>query len=200
MAISLNDIALRYKSDKASWGHNYTKLYTKYFAELRDKPIQLMEIGIGDHGGDTFRIWNEYFPNAKHLIGIDNNRNLLNKAQLLPKVSTHWADQGNIESLEILSKHIKEFCGELDIIIDDGSHENKHIINTFEILFPLLKNGGYYIIEDTYKSYIDIIPGITSIQYFSNLIPSLDFKISGLPNKEIATIHFYPEIIIIQKA
>jgi hypothetical protein len=32
--------------------------------------------------------------------------------------------------------------GDLDIIIDDGSHINEHVINTFKYLFPKLKSGG----------------------------------------------------------
>ena len=43
--------------------------------------------------------------------------------------------------------------GEPDIIIDDGSHLNEHVIKTFQILFPKLKNGGIYVIEDTQTAY-----------------------------------------------
>ena len=39
----------------------------------------------------------------------------------------------------ILSKFHK-----LDIIIDDGSHLNKHQVKSFELLFPYLNKGGYY--------------------------------------------------------
>ena len=43
--------------------------------------------------------------------------------------------------------------GPLDIIIDDGSHLNEHVIRTFEILFPLLNEGGIYAVEDLQTSY-----------------------------------------------
>ncbi len=41
----------------------------------------------------------------------------------------------------------------VDIIIDDGSHMNEHMIKSFKILFPLLNQGGYYAIEDMHHAY-----------------------------------------------
>ena len=35
-----------------------------------------------------------------------------------------------------------------DIIIDDGSHDPKDQIKSFESLFPSLKCGGVYVVED----------------------------------------------------
>jgi hypothetical protein len=40
------------------------------------------------------------------------------------------------------------FVGEIDIIIDDASHQYHFTKATFEITFPYLANGGLYIIED----------------------------------------------------
>ncbi|MFK7058789.1 CmcI family methyltransferase [Flavobacterium oreochromis] len=54
---------------------------------------------------------------------------------------------------ENLLKGICKEVGEFDLIIDDGSHINDHVIKTFEYLFPRLKKGGYYVIEDTQTSY-----------------------------------------------
>jgi hypothetical protein len=38
--------------------------------------------------------------------------------------------------------------GNFDIIIDDGSHRNNDIKVSFDVLFPALKSGGLYFIED----------------------------------------------------
>jgi hypothetical protein len=36
----------------------------------------------------------------------------------------------------------------IDIIIDDGDHQLESAIKTFSILSDLIKQGGFYIIED----------------------------------------------------
>jgi hypothetical protein len=43
--------------------------------------------------------------------------------------------------------------GRPDIVLDDGSHVAEHQKASFETLFPLLKEGGLYVIEDTHTSY-----------------------------------------------
>ena len=57
-----------------------------------------------------------------------------------------------------LQKVAGEF-GPFDLIIDDGSHVNAHVITTFEVLFPLLKTGGLYVVEDTQTSYWPVLGG-----------------------------------------
>ena len=47
-----------------------------------------------------------------------------------------------------LSKVIKQI-GRPSIIIDDGSHKSDDITTSFKYLFPKLKNGGLYVVEDT---------------------------------------------------
>ena len=42
---------------------------------------------------------------------------------------------------------------ELDVIIDDGSHDPEDMMLGFDIMFPLLKEGGLYILEDVETSY-----------------------------------------------
>jgi hypothetical protein len=49
--------------------------YQQYFAPLRDKPLRILEIGVGGYddpsiGGDTLRVWKQYFPKAM-VYGID---------------------------------------------------------------------------------------------------------------------------------
>jgi len=40
-----------------------------------------------------------------------------------------------------------------DFVIDDGSHRYSDIMSTFIFLYPLLKKGAYYFIEDLHASY-----------------------------------------------
>jgi hypothetical protein len=61
----------------------------------------------------------------------------------------------NVKILEIGSqydgiflKQIIEKYGEFDLILDDGSHMNNHVIFSFKNLFSSVKSGGAYIVED----------------------------------------------------
>ena len=50
-------------------------------------------------------------------------------------------------------KSVVDEMGGLDIVIDDGSHINQHVIESFQILFPHLSRRGFYWIEDLHTSY-----------------------------------------------
>src|SRR5882672_934336 len=70
----LTALAIKHGTDK--WGpHFYTPVYHALFAHLRDRPIRLLEIGIGGYeyntvGGASLAMWAEYFPRAR-IVGID---------------------------------------------------------------------------------------------------------------------------------
>ena len=89
-------------------------------------------------------------------------------------------DQSDPEFLKALIKKI----GKPDIIIDDGSHYNKHVLASFGILFPLLSDNGIYVIEDLYTSYWEKMGGgysetenlDTSISMLKRLIDSINYK------------------------
>ena len=56
---NLTSIAEFYKTDK--YEHGYTKVYEKYFESLREKKLQILEIGIAD--GKSLLTWSDYFKN-----------------------------------------------------------------------------------------------------------------------------------------
>ena len=79
------------------------------------------------------------------------------------------ADQSKFSSLQYF---VKETLGSLDhpallsdrkgwehtgwdFIVDDGSHVPTHMISTFQTLWPYLRHGGVYVIEDIGFSYTD---------------------------------------------
>ena len=43
--------------------------------------------------------------------------------------------------------------GPPDLVVDDGSHVSAHVIATFRALFPLVREGGLYVVEDLHTSY-----------------------------------------------
>jgi hypothetical protein len=141
--MSLDQIGLKYKTDKASNGHNYLSYYEMFFRDYKDKDINLLEIGIWE--GSSLKMWAEYFKNGI-ITGFDIDEKEQYRTE---RINTFKGDQFNTLDLENVSKK----HGEFSIIVDDGSHECHHQIKSFYTLFPLLKSGGLYCIEDLLCGY-----------------------------------------------
>ncbi|MBH8561821.1 class I SAM-dependent methyltransferase [Nostoc sp. CENA67] len=137
------------------WGnesgdHMYAQHYEKHFAPIRKQELKILEIGIGGYdnpadGGSSLKLWKTYFPNSM-IYGID----IVDKTAFAEDRIKIF--QGSQDDEDFLKEVIDE-TGKLDIIIDDGSHINQHVIKSFKTLFPALKDGGIYIVEDTHTSY-----------------------------------------------
>lgn len=146
----LRKLATFYGSSK--WDLNwYAQHYNKHFAPLRLKNLKILEIGVGGYddpkaGGESLRMWKRYFPNSM-IYGID----IVDKTALEEHRIKIF--QGSQDDESFLNKVVAE-TGKLDIIIDDGSHINEHVIKSFKILFPELNDGGIYVVEDTWSSYL----------------------------------------------
>lgn len=160
---SLTEISNRYASDKGTIGpsdawtaHNYTDIYEAYLSAYRMETITLLEIGLGvtgdrwdarivqgkNSGGASIKMWQDYFPNGR-IFGID-----INAASYLDtdRVSTFVVDQSSVEELDSFWGSIGK--PSFDFIIDDGSHRPDHQQISLGFLFPKLKPGGLYFIED----------------------------------------------------
>lgn len=148
-ADDLNKLATLYSTDK--WNsHFYTPHYQKHFGHMRRKRMNIIEIGVGGDknmrmGGASLRMWKAFFP--KSLIhGVD----IHDKSHLQEdRIRIYQGSQFDGDFLIGIYKKI----GSLDIVIDDGSHVNEHVIFTFLVLFPLLNENGVYVIEDIQTSY-----------------------------------------------
>jgi hypothetical protein len=145
---TLDQLGVKYNTDKSSIFHNYLNTYEKYLSHLKDQPITFLEIGFWH--GDSARMWDEYFSKAQlHFIDID--KVAFNYMHGLSARSTlHIADQGNRQDLQ---NFIAKTNTSFDVILDDGGHHMHQQILSFQILFPLIKPGGLYIIEDLHTSY-----------------------------------------------
>lgn len=199
----LSQLADKYRTDKGLWHHGYTPIYHSYFEKLRDKPIRLLEIGVGgyhypDRGGESLRMWRDYFANAE-IFGFD----FYKKDIVIAGVNIL---QGSQNSINFLHSLLHPF----DIIIDDGSHKCKDIIETFCVLFPLMQSGGIYVVEDTETSYWEEEYGggtheHTTMNWFKTLADTLN-PASNMQmwffDKQITdihSIHFYKGLIFIFK-
>ena len=130
--MSLIEIGKKYPSSKNISG--FIQLYEKHFAHLKESKINILEIGVDN--GDSLRIWREYFSQA-NICGIDIDK----KDFIIENVSILQGDQSDKLFLESIIKKYEKF----DIIIDDGSHQAKHIIASFNFLFSHLNDDGITI-------------------------------------------------------
>lgn len=209
----LDDLALKAGADKGSNFHNYTEVYAQYFSSLKDKPIKFLEIGIDR--ANSVKLWEAYFPNADlHFMDIT----FQNVQYFSTRSKYHLANQ---ESAEDLARFIQEAGGAFDIILDDGGHTMNQQITSFRHLFPHVKSGGMYIIEDLHTSYWKSFGGgkhrHTTVAFLKSLIDDVNFvgaqtsrashlnidpaAINGMNiyREQILSIHFYDSVAIIIK-
>ena len=150
-------LAEKYKCDKGPYsegsvcaGHRkgYTAVYELLFSPLRNKTINMLEIGIQD--GDSVKVFTEYFNDVNY-YGIDNvEEKIVNSCNLnIPKTQFHLASVEGQELPEMMKKINKQF----DIILDDSSHLIEHEINIIQSCAKYLKPGGIFIIEDLERNW-----------------------------------------------
>ncbi|GAA0938500.1 class I SAM-dependent methyltransferase [Nonomuraea longicatena] len=140
--VDLTELAIRTGTDK--WGrHWYTGHYQQHFRRFRDSRVRVLEIGCD--GGESMRMWTHYFRRGE-VIRMDAKDKALTAPQRARSVF------GAQDDLDFLARVAAEH-GPFDLVIDDGSHVNDHVLTSFRILFPHLRAGGLYVIEDLGASY-----------------------------------------------
>jgi predicted O-methyltransferase YrrM len=140
----LDSIGQRQGTDKSSAHHDYLRHYESYL-RLQTNPIQtLLEIGVYD--GASLRTWHEFLPDTR-IVGIDIDPRC--KAFEDKNVTVELCDQSDVTQLTRIGVNY----GPFDVVIDDGSHIWSHQILSFETIFPFVRSGGLFIIEDIDTSY-----------------------------------------------
>lgn len=135
----------KYGTDKGTKAHSYTVLYDHFFTHNRHDIERVLEIGLGTTGG-SMKMYRDFFPNAEiHGFDIEDCADFEGE-----RMFTYIADQSKRDQLE---KALIDSKGNFDIIIDDGGHTMDQQQISFGYLFPHVKRGGYYIIEDLHTSF-----------------------------------------------
>jgi len=150
---NLTDLADRYGCDKGSTKHRYTELYQMLFLPFRERKINFLEMGLliggPEHGVDkdrktedlpSIRMWLEYFSKA-NIHGLDVSDFSWFEHE---RFKFFRCDMERRENIAQASNSMPS----MDIVIDDASHASHHQQNAFLELFPRLKSGGLYIVED----------------------------------------------------
>lgn len=206
----LTRLAQIWGSDK--WGsHYYTPHYDRHFRALRRERLRILEIGVGGYdnphkGGGSLRMWKYYFPNsAIHAIDIHDK-----SPHQEDRITIHRGSQNDPAFLE----SVVDQMGGVDIVIDDGSHVNEHVLTSFNTLFPLLAMGGLYVVEDTQTSYwpkfggdsYDLDNPASMMPFFKSLADRINYEEIAARDFEpdffarhITELHFYHNLVFIRK-
>lgn len=205
---TLDEIAIRHGTDKATVcdrehqsPHHYTPHYEKFFEPLRHEKIKILEIGVG--GGESITTWLDYFTKAE-VYGVDNvqGTNPWNTVGAISVGGRYKFVYGNQAHDVFWGCFIVDYGIDWDIIIDDGGHFNDQIITTFNCMYPVLRSGGLYCIEDLNCAYpeatsIFVRPGFPSHSAWMKL--KIDAMNTGA-FKDYDSIYFCKGLAIIRKA
>ena len=183
------------------WLH-YFPIYERYLARYRGIGFKMMEIGV--FKGGSIAMWRDYFGEQAMLFGVD-----------IDPACARYVDPpnqvriGSQDDPAFLRRVVGEMGG-LDVVLDDGSHVAEHQRASFEALFPLLADGGLYIIEDLHTAYwvADYNGGYgrkgTAIEDAKALIDDMHHwwhgrQFNAVSKGDIAGIHFHDSIVVIEK-
>jgi len=158
------------KSDK--WEH-YFDIYDHCLSRFYDKKISFLEIGI--QNGGSIEVAQKLFDPKSSLSGLDIDPRCSDISNILKDVKIYIGSQVDEQLLnKIATDHNKNF----DVIIDDGSHIQSHMIFTFTRMFQFINDGGIYLIEDTHTNYSpshqESFFGIGLYDYFKGLSERLN--------------------------
>lgn len=200
-----SDLIKIYSSEKFpivhKW-HHYIPIYEKYFEKYRGQEVRFLEIGVSK--GGSLRMWREYFGTDAVIFGIDIDPNCSQLNGIHGQVRIGSQDDSSFLSAVVLE------MGGVDVVLDDGSHNMEHIAASLRILFPQLKVGGTYLIEDLHTAYWRSYGGgYKKKDNFYRIVPKLIDDIhswyhpyarrSALANDGVSSIHVHDSIIVLEK-
>ena len=150
----------------------YHHMYAQLLKPFRHEPdLTLLEIGANT--GESLHLWAAYFPNIKSIYGVrwgitDKQMKPCTAGDVCGKIHLIDADQSKHSHLQsVVVKSLGSLKFSLDmaslswvgtgygVVIDDGSHIPRHMLLTFQTLWPYVRPGGVYILEDIGFSYSD---------------------------------------------
>lgn len=151
-------LALKYRTDKCeAIKHPFTHFYFDLLNPQRRAIRSVLEIGVGlkrahthsdNRTGASLYMWNDFLPGAQ-IYGADKDPLTMFKDG---RIKTFLCDQSKRDELENL---IRQTGSNIDLVIDDASHDPSYQVLTCQTLMPLLKKDVVYIIEDVANQSIE---------------------------------------------
>ena len=183
------------------WAH-YFPIYEKHFTPWRNKTLTFLEIGVFE--GGSLQMWKRFFGPLATIVGIDKSPRCKEFEE--DGIHIRIGDQSDPDFLFELTK---EF-GEFDIILDDGSHQMNHILETFVHLYPKITKNGLYCVEDLHTAYMEEYGGgLEKEDSFINICKGFidelhaDYTLVDIEptfmTRHTFGLHFYDSIVIFER-
>jgi len=149
---SLGLDANKFGTDKLLYKSYIEYLYPHILSELNvDKVNNVVEIGV--RGGVSLFMWGEFFKKAT-ITGVDicdiDSEHGPRKEYL--KLKNVVFIKGNAYGPEVSSK----IDGNIDLIVDDGSHYLEDQVKFVELYLDKISRNGVLVIEDVQNGYADV--------------------------------------------
>lgn len=133
--------------------HSYQTMYGRFLLPYyhQHPNMKMLEIGLGcnmNYGpGASVLLYKTLFPQAElwEAEYVEKCVRQFKNSEVLKGINVLTGDQGDYNTLD---SWIQKSGGNFDVIIDDGGHQNCQIWNSFMKLWPTVKPGGLYFIED----------------------------------------------------
>lgn len=185
------------------WLH-YPPIYEKHFTRFIGKKIVMWEIGI-DKGG-SLQMWKDFFGPKATIVGLDIVPEYANYKYEDPNIHVRIGDQADVKFLQDV---IDEF-GIPTVLLDDGGHTMDQMNITFDHVYPQMKKGSVYMVEDTHTCYWDEFGGgVENPDTFTNRCKGFIDNINAYhsrgsiePNEFTDTtfsMHIYDSVVCFEK-
>lgn len=185
------------------WLH-YPSAYDHELRQYRNSTVRLLELGVS-HGG-SLELWRQYLGDAGTIYGIDID---VRCASLDTKDNP--VRIGSQTDAQFLRGLVAEMGG-IDVVVDDGSHIASDQRTSFEVLFPLLADGGVYVVEDLHTAYWSRFEGGyrrhgSFIEFSKDLVDGMHAwyywrrpaKRARFAATEVESVTFYDSMVFIRK-
>jgi predicted O-methyltransferase YrrM len=182
------------------WIH-YFPIYTRHLTPYAGRAVSVLEIGV--YRGGSMRMWSRFFGPHARLVGVDIDPVALVSAG--DRYTVVLADQADPDAM----RNLAEKYGPFDVIIDDGGHSMVQQITSIEALFPMLNDGGVYLVEDCHTSYWEEYDGGrgregTFMEWVKTRLDDLNGYhqkdgVEPVWTRQVDGIHVYDSVVVLDK-
>lgn len=113
----------------------YLDIYPRHLSKFIGTDATLIEFGVLQ--GGSLQIWRKWLGPRPTIIGVD----------IAPRCTIDDVGERIIVG-DQADRDIMKLLPDPDIVIDDCSHLHDAMIATFDVMWPRVKPGGVYVVED----------------------------------------------------